>query len=80
MTARSVQISLDDELLSEIDSQPETKKLGRSAVIRRALRSYLERKRAAAIDDSYRRAYEGHADEVFEEFYDLLVGQSWPDK
>lgn len=37
MSARSVQISLDANLLAEVDRQPETKQHGRSAFIREAL-------------------------------------------
>jgi Arc/MetJ-type ribon-helix-helix transcriptional regulator len=57
MAARSVQISLDEELLREIDRRPETKRDGRSAVIKRALQLYLDRKRRETIDETYARAY-----------------------
>lgn len=77
MPARSIQISLDATLLSEVDSDPETKEHGRSAVIRRALRLYLEVKRRRAVDQAYERAYGETADEVLKEFSDLLGGQSW---
>jgi metal-responsive CopG/Arc/MetJ family transcriptional regulator len=80
MAARSVQISLDDALLREVDRDPEAKKQGRSAVIRRALRVYLDLKRRRAIDVAYARAYEGKADEVLDEFADLLRSQTWPEK
>lgn len=81
MGARSVQISLDDKLLAEVDRQRETKRLGRSAVIRRALRVYLDLKRRREIDDAYDRAYgAGIADEVYEEFKDLMDAQVWPDE
>jgi metal-responsive CopG/Arc/MetJ family transcriptional regulator len=80
MAARSVQISLDEELLAEVDRDPEAQQHGRSALIRRALRTYLELKRRKEIDDSYDRAYAGKADEVFEEFTDLLGAQTWPDE
>ncbi len=80
MGARSVQISLDEGLLREVDRDPEAKKQGRSAVIRRALRLYLDLKRRRVIDAAYARAYEGKSDEVFEEFADLLGSQPWPEK
>ena len=57
MAARSVQISLDQDLLEAIDRRPETKRDGRSAVIKRALRLYLEQAQRESIDDSYARAY-----------------------
>jgi metal-responsive CopG/Arc/MetJ family transcriptional regulator len=79
MAARSVQISIEAALLEEIDRQPETRDLGRSAVIRRALRLYLDVKRRREIDDAYDRAYAGRADEVFDEFCDLFGAQQWPE-
>ena len=80
MVARSVQISLDEELLEEVDRQAEAQHSGRSALIRRALRVYLELKRRRAIDEAYLRAYGGKADEAYEEFAELIAGQSWPDE
>jgi len=80
MVARSVQISIEAALLEEIDRQPETKDLGRSAVIRRALRLYLDVKRSREIDDAYDQAYAGRAGEVFDEFRDLIGAQQWPEE
>lgn len=79
MAARSVQISLDETLLREIDRRKETKKLGRSAFIRRAIQLYLELERRREIDAAYARAYGGREDEVFDEFAELLRSQAWPE-
>jgi metal-responsive CopG/Arc/MetJ family transcriptional regulator len=84
MAARSVQISLDEELLREIDRRPETKRDGRSAVIKRALRLYLDRKQRESIDESYARAY-ARSDKASKsqrpnEFDEMLAGQAWPDE
>lgn len=79
MAARSVQISIDEELLEEIDRRPETRRKGRSAVIRRALRLYLELSRRREIDAEYARAYGGDADRVLEEFAGLIGAQAWPE-
>ncbi|HEY3234733.1 MAG TPA: ribbon-helix-helix protein, CopG family [Polyangiaceae bacterium] len=78
MAARSIQISLEEKLLEEVDQDPEVRQHGRSAVIRRALRAYLDLKRRRMIELAYDRAYEGKADEILEEFGDLLRGQAWP--
>ena len=80
MTAKSVQISLDEELLAEVDEDPETRAGGRSALIRRALRLYLDLKRRREIDEAYERGYGGKADDVYAEFADLLGAQSWPEE
>ncbi len=77
MHTKSVQISIDTELLREIDSQPETKEVGRSAVIRKALRLFLELKRRKEIDDAYDRGYAGRGDASLEELEELMGAQQW---
>jgi metal-responsive CopG/Arc/MetJ family transcriptional regulator len=80
VAARSVQISIDEELLRAIDRDPDARKLGRSAVIRRALRFYLLARERNEINEAYDRAYGGRGDDVYEEFGPLLRGQAWPEK
>jgi metal-responsive CopG/Arc/MetJ family transcriptional regulator len=79
MAARNVQISIDEDLLGEMDRRPETRARGRSAVIRRAIRLYLALDRRREIDAAYARGYGGGRTEVLDEFADLAEGQSWPD-
>lgn len=71
-----IQISIDERLLAAADADPEVKRLGRSAVLRKALFDYLRRKRREEISAAYARAYarpvpelEGWSDEG-----------SWPDE
>ncbi len=80
MAARSVQISLDEGLLEEVDRHPDAQRRGRSAIIRRALRFYLDAQRRREIDRAYERAYGSKGDEVFEEFADLMDAQAWPER
>lgn len=70
---KTIQITVDEGLLKGLDSAPETKRDGRSAVIRRALGAYLKKRRNEAIDEKIRRGYakkgfeselEGWAEEV----------------
>lgn len=79
MAAKSIQISLDEELLREIDRRRETREKGRSAFIRTAIRLYLEIDRRRRIDDAYARAY-GDADATFDEIAPLLRSQKWPEE
>jgi len=78
--AKAVQISLDDTLLRAIDSDPESRRAGRSAFIRKAVNAYLEAKRRRDVDEAFRRAYRGKADELFDDIRDLIGGQAWPRK
>ncbi len=80
MTARPLQISMDPELLSLIDAEPEVQKEGRSAFIRKAIRLYLDAKRRRAIDQQLIQAYAGQADAMLEEVEDLISEQAWPDE
>lgn len=59
---KAIQITVDDRLLAQLDADPEVKRLGRSAVFRRAVEVYLARRRKSSIADAYRRAYGGDAD------------------
>ena len=54
---KAIQITIDDRLLARLDSDPEVKKVGRSAVVRRAVEAYLQQRRKRAVHDAYRRAY-----------------------
>ena len=78
MAARTVQISIDEALLKEIDARKDTRRMGRSAFIRRAVKVYLELERRRDIDSAYAAAHGGKADEIFEEFADFMREQAWP--
>jgi metal-responsive CopG/Arc/MetJ family transcriptional regulator len=75
---KPIQITLDAQLLEELDRTPEVKAQGRSAIVRRALREYLDRRREAAIAAAYRRGY-GEKPVTRDEF-PLLKGASWPER
>jgi Arc/MetJ-type ribon-helix-helix transcriptional regulator len=79
MAARPVQISIDPKLLEQIDRDPQTKKQGRSAFIRDAVRLYLEAKRRHEIDARIERAFGGHRDELLDDVEGMLEGQAWPE-
>ena len=80
MTARSVQISVDAELLAEVDRQEETKKHGRSAFIREALLMLLSAKRNQEVDAKYARGYRGKAKALLKDLGPLRKRQVWPEK
>ena len=77
---KAVQVSLDTDLLERIDNDPDAQAWGRSAFIRRAVRTYLREKERRHIDDRLRDAYSGVADAMLAEVGDLLGAQVWPDE
>lgn len=54
---RAIQITIDEELLAALDADPEVRRDGRSAVIRRATYDYLRRSQRRAIAEQYEHAY-----------------------
>jgi metal-responsive CopG/Arc/MetJ family transcriptional regulator len=54
---KAIQVMMDERLLKELDDTNEVRQAGRSAVLRRALEDWLQRRRKATIADAYRRAY-----------------------
>ncbi len=54
---KTIQINIDPELLHKIDNDEESKKNGRSAFLRQAVRYYLEQKRLKSISEKYRLGY-----------------------
>ena len=78
MPARPVQISMDAELLRRIDADPEVRERGRSVFIRSAIEMYLRARQRREIDEQFRKAYAGHADEMLAEISDLMDAQEWP--
>jgi len=54
---KTIQITIDPELLHKIDHDEESIKKGRSAFLRQAVRYYLEQKRLKSISEKYRLGY-----------------------
>lgn len=57
---KAIQITLDEDLLARLDADEEVRRVGRSAVLRRAAAEYLRKRRKRAIADQYARAYAGN--------------------
>ncbi len=54
---KPVQITMDEELLRQVDALPEVKRHGRSAVLRQIMAAYLRHRQQRAIRDAYRKGY-----------------------
>jgi metal-responsive CopG/Arc/MetJ family transcriptional regulator len=62
---KAIQVTLDEDLLRRLDATEEARAVGRSAVLRRALREYLSRRRRSEIAEAYSRAYgQGRVEEL----------------
>jgi metal-responsive CopG/Arc/MetJ family transcriptional regulator len=78
MPVKPVQISIDTELLRRIDTDPETRSVGRSMFVRSAIELYLRVKDRKRIEAEITKAYAGQADDLAAEVSDLIEAQAWP--
>ena len=75
---KAIQVSIDEDLLSELDADDEVRREGRSAVLRRAAAAYLRRKRAEEIARRYRAGY-ARGVSAAEELRGWADQGSWPE-
>jgi metal-responsive CopG/Arc/MetJ family transcriptional regulator len=54
---KTIQITIDPELLHKIDNDKEAMKKGRSGFLRQAVQYYLEQKRLKSISEQYCSGY-----------------------
>ncbi len=54
---KAIQFTIDEALLGRLDSEPEVASDGRSAVLRRAILHYLEKRQRERIGRAYRKGY-----------------------
>ena len=72
---KAIQITIDERLLAALDKDQEVLRDGRSAVLRRAVATYLQRKRRTRIAEAYQRGYGKGAPEL-----DGWAGEgAWPE-
>jgi len=76
---KAIQISFDERLLAELDATEEARRDGRSAVLRRAVREYLQKKRRHTIAERYRSAY-GSDSDIGDELAGWGDEGQWPDE
>ena len=75
---KPIQVMIDEDLLRRFDADEEVQREGRSAVLRRVLAEYLERRRRASITTRYQAAY-GAGTGLGDEFAGWEDEGSWPD-
>jgi hypothetical protein len=76
---KPVQVMLDEKLIARLDADPEVRKFGRSAVLRRAASEYLRRSQARRIAEAYKTAY-GRSPGLDDEFAGWEKEGAWPEK
>ena len=75
---KTVQMTLDDELVDEVDRTVQELRTTRSAFTREALRAALHRHREAALEEKHRNGYRDHPVTV-KEFSVWEEEQEWGD-
>jgi len=76
---KAIQFTIDEELLTELDAAPEVQRDGRSAVLRRAISSYLRNQRERTLAERYRNAY-GQGGGLGPEFAGWEDQGQWPEE
>ena len=56
---KAIQVTFEEDLLRDLDTDERVKAIGRSALLRQLAREYLRRERERRIDEQYARAYGG---------------------
>ena len=69
---------MDERLLRRLDDDDEVRRIGRSAVLRRAAAEYLQRRRARQVSDAYVRAY-GNDEGLDDDFAGWEHEGAWPE-
>ncbi len=73
---KAVQVAIDEALLQRLDSYPEVRTRGRSAVLREAVADYLAKKEAEEIDRAYEAGYGAAPPDEFDDWPDEAA---WPE-
>ena len=75
---KPIQIMMDEKLLTELDSDKEVLRIGRSAVFRKMVSEYLDYHHRLTISKMYHQAYEKNAEGLGEEFCGWEDEGQWP--
>ncbi len=75
---KTIQITIDEPLLDEVDRLTSELRINRSAFFRDAAQRALKRRRIAALEEQHRRGYTG-TPQLQEEVEEWLPEQSWED-
>ncbi len=74
---KPIQVMFDEALLARLDASAEVRRVGRSAVLRRAAAEFLQRRQRQMIAEQYREAYAAGLDGD-EELAGWSEEGSWP--
>jgi metal-responsive CopG/Arc/MetJ family transcriptional regulator len=79
ISMRTVQMTLDEELLELVDKVIKELKTTRSSFTRKALREAIERLKTKQLEENHRRGYEAHPVSTYE-FSVWEDEQDWGDE
>ena len=71
---------MDKGLLQRLDADDEVRRIGRSAVLRRAAAEYLQRRRAQQVADAYASAYGQDKGLLGDDFTGWEHEGAWPER
>ena len=74
---KTIQVTMEPELLDQIDNDDETRRKGRSAFLRNAVKLYLQQKRLKSISEQYSTGY-AHGVEKDPDLKSWEDEQVWP--
>jgi len=75
---KTIQVTFDEDLLSELDETAEVREKGRSAVLRQLTSDFLRQRRQQEIDEQYERAYAGVREPLGKDFEGWEDEGVWP--
>ncbi len=74
---KAIQVTLDEDLLHDLDADERVRQIGRSALLRQLARDYIRCERERRIDEQYARAY-GEGRGMDAEWEDWEDSGDWP--
>ena len=75
---KAIQVMFEEDLLVQLDSTPDVREKGRSAVLRQLTSDFVRKCREQQIDEQYKRAYREVEDPLGEGFEAWESEGVWP--
>lgn len=73
---KTIQMTIDESLLTAFDQSAKELKTSRSALIREAMQHWMRQRKIQTMEEKHRRGYEKHPQD---DLSDLIAEQVWED-